>query len=194
MEKLLLGRILAADELHVVDHQQIDRAELILEVHRRAEAQCANELVHEFLGRQVDHLAARGVQADMPGDRVHQMGLAEADAAIEEERVERHGMDRAGAGLGNPPGGGMGQFVGLADDEILEREARVERRRQMRPVVGDVAGRSPALRERPAARPAARHATRFIAPASRRPADRRSATGGSTAGFSMRHKASRRSA
>ena len=137
MEEFLLRRILAADELHVVDHQQIDRAELLLEVHCRAEPQRPNELVHEFLGRQVDHLAARGVHADMPGDGMHQMGLAEADAAIEEERVERHGMNRAGAGLGDPPGGRMRQLVGLADDEVLEGETRVERRREGALVVGD---------------------------------------------------------
>ena len=54
---------------------------------------------------------------------MHQMGLAEADAAIEEQRVEGHG-----ARLGDALGGGMGELVGLADDEILEGEARIERR------------------------------------------------------------------
>ena len=74
----------------------------------------------------------------MPGDRVHQMGLAEADAAIEEKRVERHRLFRADAGFGDPPGGGMGQFVGLADDEILEGEARVERRGQTDPFINSL--------------------------------------------------------
>ena len=139
--------VLAADELHVVDHQQIDRAELLLEVHRRLEAQCPDELVHEFLGRQVDHLAVRGLLADMPGDRMHQMGLAEPDAAVEEQRVERHRVNRAGASLGDPPGGGMGQFVGFADDEVLEGEARVERQ-ELRPVVADLERRSGFSRRR----------------------------------------------
>ena len=128
MEKLFLRRFLAADELHIVDHQQIDRAELVLEIHRRAEAQRPDELVHELFGRQVDHLAGRSLGADVPGDRMHQMGLAEADPAIKEQRVERHAVDRRDAGLGDAAGGGVGQLVGLADDKILEGEARIERR------------------------------------------------------------------
>ncbi len=60
---------------------------------------------------------------------MHQMGLAEADSAIKEERVERHRAHRAGAGFGDPPGRGMGQLVGLADYKILEGEARIEPRR-----------------------------------------------------------------
>ena len=59
---------------------------------------------------------------------MHQMGLAEPDPAIKEKRVERHHANRAGAGFGDPPGRGMGELVGLADDEVLEGEARVERR------------------------------------------------------------------
>ena len=38
MKEFLLRRILARDELDVVDHQDIDGAELILEVHRALEA------------------------------------------------------------------------------------------------------------------------------------------------------------
>ena len=41
VEELLLGRILAADELHVVDHQHVDRAELLLEGHDVALARSA---------------------------------------------------------------------------------------------------------------------------------------------------------
>ena len=59
----------------------------------------------------------------LPGDRVHQVGLAEADAAIEEQRVERHR-----SAVGHAPRRGMGELVRLADDEILEGEARIERR------------------------------------------------------------------
>ena len=59
VEELLLGRFLAADELDVVDHQHVDRAELLLEGHRVLVAQGPDELVHELFGRQVDHLARR---------------------------------------------------------------------------------------------------------------------------------------
>ena len=53
---------------------------------------------------------------------MHQVGLAQADAAIKEQRVEG---DRAA--FGHAAGGGMGQFVGLADDEAVKGEAGVKR-------------------------------------------------------------------
>jgi hypothetical protein len=130
VEELLLGRILAADELHVVDHQHVDRAELLLERDGVLEAQCLHELVHELLGGEVDHPPRRRVPPDLPCDGMHQMRLAEADAAIEEQRVER----RAAAGrrrFRDAAGRGVGELVRLADDKILEGEARVERRRDL---------------------------------------------------------------
>ena len=89
VEELLLGGLLAADELDVVDHQHVGRAEQLLEAHGVLEAQRLDELVHELLGGQVDHLARRVLAADLPGDGVHQVGLAEPDAAVQEQRVER---------------------------------------------------------------------------------------------------------
>ena len=61
--------------------------------------------------------------ADRPGDGVHQVGLAQADAAIEEQRVEA----RAGRAFRHAAGAGMGEFVRLADDEGVEGEARLQR-------------------------------------------------------------------
>jgi hypothetical protein len=54
---------------------------------------------------------------------MHQVGLAEAGAAVEEERVEG---DRPA--LGDAAGGGMGELVRLADHEAVEGVAAVERR------------------------------------------------------------------
>ena len=55
-------------------------------------------------------------------DGVHQVGFPQADAAIKKQRVERHRP-----ALGHPAGGGMGQLVGLADDETVEGEAGIQR-------------------------------------------------------------------
>jgi hypothetical protein len=57
---------------------------------------------------------------------VHQVGLAEADAAIEEQRIEPW----AGRPFGHTTSAGIGEFVRLADDEAFKRKARVERRGQ----------------------------------------------------------------
>src|SRR3546814_7061499 len=87
MEELFLRGFLAADELDIVDHQHVDRTELVLERHRVPEAQGTDELVHELLGGHVQHAALRMVLPQVPGDGVHQMGLAQADARSEERRV-----------------------------------------------------------------------------------------------------------
>ena len=122
MEEFFLGRFLAVDELDVVDHQHIDRAELLLERDRVLVPERADEVVHELLGRQISDLALRLGDADVPRDGVHQMGLAEPDPAVQEQRVER----RRG-GFGDAARGGMGELVRLADHEIVEGEARIER-------------------------------------------------------------------
>ncbi len=58
---------------------------------------------------------------------MHEMRLAEADTAIEEERIEGDiGCFRHAAR------GGMRKLVRLADDESIEGEARIERRTDAR--------------------------------------------------------------
>ena len=85
-------------------------------------AQGLHEAVHELFGRQVKHAQIGLAGLQFMRDGVHQVGLAEADAAIQEQRVE---ADRAA--FGHAAGGGMGQFVRLADDETVEGEARIQR-------------------------------------------------------------------
>ncbi len=63
----------------------------------------------------------------LPGDRVHQVGLAQADAAVEEQRVEGD-LAALGDALGHPAGRGVGELIRLADDEVLEGAAPVDRR------------------------------------------------------------------
>ena len=123
VKELLLRRLPATDELHVIDHQHVHGAELFLEGHGVLGPQRTDELVHEFFGRQIDHLAARRALADLPGNGMHEMSLAEPDPAIEKQGIERYRV-----GLGHAPCRRIGQLVRLADDEILEGEAQVERR------------------------------------------------------------------
>ena len=123
MEELLLGGILAVDELHVIDHQHVHRAEQILKRHGVLEPQRADELVHELFGGKVDHTPAGGALADIPGQGMHEMGLAEPHPAIEKQRIKGHLV-----GFRHAAGGGEGQLVGLADDEIGKRIIGIERR------------------------------------------------------------------
>jgi hypothetical protein len=117
VEEFLLRGGLAGDELHVIDHQHVDGPEHLLEADRVLFAQRADEAVHELLGRQIQDVGLGEVRLKLPRDGVHQVRLAQAHAAIEEERVERDIV-----AFGDAARGGMGQFVGLADDEGLEGE------------------------------------------------------------------------
>jgi hypothetical protein len=53
---------------------------------------------------------------------MHQVGLAQSGAAMEEQGVEAYAPT-----LGERPGGVVGDLVGLADDEAVERVARLQR-------------------------------------------------------------------
>ncbi len=65
---------------------------------------------------------------------MHQVRLAEADAAVEEQRIEGHD-----AAFGDTARSRVREFIGLADDEAFEGEARIERRARE---IGVVPGRS----------------------------------------------------
>ena len=57
-----------------------ERSELMDEALKQS-SQSSDELEHELLGREVEHLAVGVAGPDVPGDRVHQMRLAETDPA-----------------------------------------------------------------------------------------------------------------
>ena len=126
MEKFFLRVVLADQELQVIDHQHIDAAKLFLELHRRLAADCGDEAIHEFFGRHVsDRDRLRAVLApQFPGDGMHQVGLAQADAAVQEQRIEADARRL----FGDAARAGIGKLIGLADDEVIEREPRIEHR------------------------------------------------------------------
>ena len=84
-------------------------------------AGCGDELVGELLAGDVDDALARARVAHRVADGVHEVRLAEADAAVEEERV----VGVAGS-LGDGEAGRVGELVGRADDEGAEGVARVQ--------------------------------------------------------------------
>ena len=123
VEEFFLRRFLARDELDIVDHQQIGGAELLLELDRVIGAKRGDELDHELFGRHVDDLGARAARAELVADRVQEVGLAAAGAAVDKERVEHDVV-----GAGERPGRVERNLIGLADDEAVEPIARLEAR------------------------------------------------------------------
>jgi hypothetical protein len=126
VEELVHRPVAAGDELDVVDQQDVALvAVAAAELVELVEAHRGDELVHEALGALVDDAQARPGRVDVVADRVQQVGLAEADAAVDEEGVE------AGAGLvGGGPRGRGGELVAGALDEVLEAVAARELRRR----------------------------------------------------------------
>ena len=61
---------------------------------------------------------------------MHEVCFAQADAAVEKQRVKGHRT-----AIGNAARRGMGQFVGLADDEMIEGTGLVERQAGQRQIL-----------------------------------------------------------
>ena len=121
VEELLLRPLLVGEELDVVDEQDVDGPVALAEGRHAVEADGVDQLVDELLGCQVHDLERRPLLQDLVADGVQQVGLAETDPAVEEERVVA--VRRA---LGHRLGGGVGELVGGADDEGAEDVAGIE--------------------------------------------------------------------
>src|SRR6266545_4098576 len=123
MEEFLLDPLLVLEELHVVDEQQVIGAVALLEALDPFVAQRVDEVVHERLAGDVFDREVARVLGDVLGDRLHQVGLAETGAAVDEERVvrlRRRFCDRECRR--------MGETVRGADHEQVEDVLRIEPR------------------------------------------------------------------
>ena len=127
VEELVLRAFLAGDELDVVDEQDVDRAVALTELQNPVVADGVDHLVHETFRRDVGEPQPRRVLHDVLADGVHQVGLAQADAAVDEQRVV--GERRC---FGHRPAGGVRELVRGADDEGVEGVARVQPLRRHR--------------------------------------------------------------
>src|SRR5271157_1771876 len=119
VEKLLLGGFLAGDELDIVDQQDVDRAVFIPEGLGGVTADGVDQVVGELFAGNVKDVASAAMTVIANG--MQQVGLAQADAPVQEERVVG-----AGGILGDRPCSGRRQAVVRADHEVLKGIAGVE--------------------------------------------------------------------
>ena len=124
MEELGLRAFLAGEKLDVVDQQHVHRSVALAEIEHAIVADGVDHLVHEPLGRNVGEFQVAIVLQHVMSDGVHQVRLAEADPAVDEERVIR-----ARRRLRDRPAGRVGELVRRSDDEGVEGVARVQSRR-----------------------------------------------------------------
>ncbi len=114
MEELLLRPLLSRQKLDVVDHQHIDMAIPLSEVHHLVVADGIDDLVRKLLCRQIGNPQVRTLR-HMIGNGVQQVGLAKPHTSVDEQ-----GVIRLGRLLGDRHAGGVGELIPGADDEILE--------------------------------------------------------------------------
>ena len=118
-KKALLGLLLAAHKLHVVNQQHLDAAVPLPELLGSAVANGGDEVVGELLGRHVEDALA--VAGGLLADGVEQVSLAQAHARVEEQGVV--GLAR---GVGHGLGRAEGHAVGGAHHEAVEGVLAVE--------------------------------------------------------------------
>lgn len=115
MEELLLRGVLPADEVHIIDKEEIGLAIALAEVVHRPLADGGDDVVGELLGGDVGDARLWGADEDLVRDRLHEMRLPEPGGAVEEERVI--GLP---GGLGHSHRRRRGKVIGLADYEGLK--------------------------------------------------------------------------
>src|SRR5246127_5202160 len=115
MEKFLLRPLLTTEKLNVVNQKKVGLPITLPEFDQITVLNRVDELVDEQLTRDVDHLHVLPFRPDELADGLHQMGLAQTDAAVNEERIVR-----ARRCLRDSETGCMRDFVVWADDERFE--------------------------------------------------------------------------
>jgi len=117
VEELLFGRraLDGRDELQVVHQPDVPVAVLAPELLAPALADGGDDLVHEVLSGNVHHLRRGVLPAHMVADGLHEMGLAQTNLAVNEQR----GIRAAGRPR-HLVRGGMGETVAVRHHEVLE--------------------------------------------------------------------------
>ncbi len=129
VEELFLRALLAGEELDVVDQQRIERAVRGLEFVDGVVLQRPHHVADEALRVHVGDARLRIALLHQVRDGVHQVGLAQTDAAVDEQRV----VGAAGI-LGDLVRGRLGELVALALDEVREGEVGIEPRADHQPL------------------------------------------------------------
>ena len=115
VEELFLGGFFVPQELDVVDEQHVDAAVFFPEGFQPVVFHALDQLVGEGLAGNVQDLHIRMGGQDLVADGIHQMGLAQAGIAEQEE-----GVVGVGRVVCNGHGCGLGKPVGVAHHEIVE--------------------------------------------------------------------------
>src|SRR5206468_996971 len=123
MEKFLLRPLFTTEKLNVVNQKNVGLAITLPEFDQITVLDCVDELVDEQLTRDVKHLHVFPFRPDELADGLHKMGLAQTDAAVNEQRIVRTRRR-----LRDGETGRVRDFIVRADYERFEGVSRIESR------------------------------------------------------------------
>ena len=112
---------LPGEKLHVVEQEDVRVQQALPDLVHPVEADPGHDLLHEGLGIDVEDPLSRAAGEAAVADRLHEVGLAQTRRAADEE-----GVVAVGGLVGDVEGGGMGELVRGADDEVLEGVEGIE--------------------------------------------------------------------
>src|SRR6266404_7393120 len=87
VKKFLLGPFFSAEKLNVIDEQQFGLTITFTKFDQVIVLDRINEFVDEKLAGEIHHFARFLFRPDVMSDRLHQVSLAQPDAAVDKERV-----------------------------------------------------------------------------------------------------------
>ena len=117
MEELLLGLLLAGDELHVIHQQQVGLAVFFPHFGGLALPDGVHQLIGQVVALDIGDFGMGVVFPNDVGDGVDQVGLAKAGVSVDEQRVVILGRM-----VGHRLGGGVSKLVGRAHHESIKGE------------------------------------------------------------------------
>ena len=112
VEEFFLHAFLTGEELDVVNQQYIHLPVLLAKFGQCAVLDGADEFIGELFAGNVADVRGAFVDGHEMADGLHQVGLAKADAAVDEQRIVRFCRR-----LGDRESGGMSEVVVGADDK-----------------------------------------------------------------------------
>src|SRR5436309_9269940 len=123
VKEFFLGTLFASEKLDVVYQEKVDLAIALSELDQITVLDRVDELVDEQFTGYIDHFNIFLLGPNVLADRLHQVGLAKTDTAINEQRVVR-----ARGRLRHGKSGGMRNCVVRTDHERFERVPWIEPR------------------------------------------------------------------
>src|SRR3954469_19663845 len=121
MKELFLSAFLLCEELNIVDQQDVDIPELVAEAGHLVISQRIDHFVRELLAGDVADSCLRHCPLYLVPNGLHEMGLAHANTAVQEQRVV--GLRRT---LRDGLASRVGELVTTTDDKAVKGITGVE--------------------------------------------------------------------